>query len=706
MAASRDAPVRNLPAYVSVFFDCENRQQQIQDALAAHRLVTISGFGGCGKTRVAVEVARAAPGFEMVAFASLAECLEASQIAQRIRVALRVPASHEDTSHEDTLAQLCTFLDGRDVLLVLDNFEQLVDGGGAAVVVDLLARLPRLRCLVTTRRVLDVAGECEVAIGPLPLPSASMGLAEAAGIASVALFIDRARGVRPDFALTARNAPALIELSQALEGLPLAIEIAASRVRAYSPTEMQAALAQRFELLARHGPRAARHGRHASLHAAVDWSWQLLAPAQQRLLAALSVFRGGWTASTAESVCRAVGAHRRLDALVADSLLRTDVDVDGTTRFSMLETIREFARERLGDDAPALRARHRAHYLRVSRLTQDTGSALPQAELPNLIEALQSAVDDADPGTALAIAVALRAHWEACGMPPVVLRLLHRAAMALNDGDSAQAHAYATEALALAGDDPARRAAALASLALVTWERETLAEPVRPLLDEALALSIASHALQVQADSLRVMATVVLRHGAEDADYALADRLFEQAEALYHRTGQPTWAHRVMLSRAGCLTGLQRYADAAQVLEACERHFTASRSWADLIVLANMRGYLESGQLHWPEALAAGRRCVQLAWERHARLWLVTALWNLPQPLARLGEVATAAMLKSFSAHFWERHIGVLSADDIDSVQSLRRHAVEALGSEQTAGLWDAGARLSLQEAVRLALGA
>lgn len=719
MPASSDAPVRNLPASVSVFFGRGTEQRRLHDALSAHRLVTLSGFGGCGKTRLAVEVARAASGVDMVAFVALAECHDPRRIAERTRGALRMQASPQD----DALAQLCVFLADRDVLLLLDNFEQLAECGGAEVVVDLLARLPRLRCLVTSRRVLDVAGECEIALGPLPLPDASMALAEAAATASLALFIDRARSVRPDFALTARNGAALIELARSLEGLPLAIEIAASRIRAYSPAEMCAALAQRFELLARHGPRAQRHGRHASLQATVDWSWQLLAPAQQRFLAALSVFDGDWNALAVESVCDTTDAHRQLEALVADSLLRADVDARGDTRFSMLETIREFARERLGSEAPALRARHRAHYLRVARQACAAGAAMLEPEHPNLQQAIDSALADGEPGTALAIAAAMRAYWEGHGMPPAMLQRLHAAAascpaddanlhagldllasMALGAGDTAQAHECAARALAAAADDRAHRAAALVSLARVTWERDQQGDAVEPLLNEALDLATLADLPLVQADALRVSATVVLRHGALHADYARADELFARAEALYQRAGETTWAHRALLPRAGCLIGLERYAEAQQVLDRCEQHFAAVRSSTDLMALANMIGYLESGRGRWPEALTVGRRCIRLAWDCHARLWLATAMWNLPQPLTALGQLDVAARLKAFAARLWVRHIGPLSADDIDSLETVRRRAIERLGAEWTGTLWAAGAEMSLRDAVRLAL--
>jgi predicted ATPase len=713
--ATRDTPIRILPAYVSVFYGRETEQQRLHEMLARHRLVTLTGFGGFGKTRLAVEVARSIANVDTVAMVALAECDEPGQIPDLVRSALRMQASQDDV-----MAQLRAFLADRVVLLLLDNFEQLVEGGGAAMVESLLQQLPRLRCLVTSRRVLNVAGEQELALDPLQLPRTSMDLAEAAHTPSVALFVDRARGARPDFALTERNCAALIQLAQALEGLPLAIEIAASRIRAFSPQEMCAALSQRFDLLTRQGARALRHGRHASLEMTVNWSWQLLTPDQQSFCAALSVFRGGWTVAAAKVVCAAPDAGGQLEQLVAASLLRAETDPAGITRFSMLEAIREFAHERLGSEAGTLQARHRAYYLHVA---QQSGDSMHEEELPNFQQAIETAVADEDPAAALRIGVALRPRWEGLGMPPAVLRLLEHAQarcpaddqdlqaalnllalMTLHAGDTKRAHEYATHALVQAGAEPALRAPALVTLAKVKWEREQREKEVQPLLDEALTLATAADLSLVQADALRVMATVVLKHGSMHANYASADALFARAEALYRRTGESSWAHRVLLSRVGCLTGLELYAEAQQSLAVCERYFVARGSTADLIAVSNLTGYLESGQQHWREAVFAGQRCVQLAWQCQARRALIGALWNLPHPLAMLGEVATAARLMAFGARLWEQTIGPLSPNDVATVDGLRAIAQETLGAGETATLWLAGSELSLPEAVRLAL--
>ena len=717
IAAEHAPQLRSLPSYVSVFFGRESEQRCVLDALAEYRLVTLSGLGGFGKTRLAVESARAAAGFDSVAFIPLGECSDADLIANCIRGVLRMEASQEDA-----LAQLCAFLGEQEVLLVLDNFEQLVDDG-AAVVLKLLERLPHLRCLVTSRRVLNVPGEHVLAIDPLPVPQASMDAAEAAAIPSLALFIDRARGARADFALTDDNRTALIQLSRALEGLPLAIEIAASRIRTYSLTEMCNALAERFDLLTRQGQRGARYGRHASLQMTIEWSWHLLTPAQQHFFAALSVFRGGWTAAAVESVCETGAAREQLEALVADSLLRAEADESGVTRFSMLETLREFAQERLDTDTRKLRARHRAYFLQVARQAATADTSIAERDFPNLKQALNTAVEDGEPACALDIGVALRSHWEAHGTLPDELRLLRQALascpkdepslhaglnllaqLTLSAGDAEQAHGYAQRALLEAGDEPVRRATALVTVARVSWEREQRGDAVSSILDEAIALATAAGVANVQADALRVKATVALKHGSQDADFQAANALFERVEAFYRQLNQFRLAHRVLLSRAGCLAGLKRYDEAWQILARCEQYFAEVNSVADLIAVANMTGYLEAGQEHWREAVAAGRRCVQLAWDRHAHMLLATALWNLPDSLVLLGEVVVAARLMPFAARFWERSIGPLSASDAATVANVRKRAAKCLGVQRTNTLWAQGAELSLAEAVHLAL--
>ena len=713
----RAARSGNLRSYVSVFFGREEEKQRVLDALAQHRLVTLAGLGGFGKTRLAVESARAVERFDYVAFVPLSECTDAGLIADCIRSALRMEASQESA-----LAQLCAFLSDADVLLVLDNFEQLVDDG-TGVVMDLLERLLGLRCLVTSRRALDVPGEHVLLIDPLPLPQASMDAAHAVATPSVALFVDRARSARADFALTEDNRAALIELCRALEGLPLAIELAASRIRSYSPAEMRAALSERFDLLTRQGQRGTRYGRHMSLQTAIEWSWNLLGEKEQAFFAALSVFRGGFTAAAVESICATSEARALLESLISASLLRAEADDAGVMRFSMLDTLREFAQERLGAEARVLRERHRSYFLQQAREALAADLSVGEREVSNLKQALITAVEDGDPAFALDLGVALRPHWEAHGTLPDELCLLGEAAekctnadpslhsglnllaqLTLTAGDTERARDYAQRALHDAGKEPSRRAAALVTLARVNWERDQRDRAIVRSLDEALALATTAGAADVEADALRVKGTVALKHGSDDADYRAANALFERAETLYRRINRPRWAHRALLSRAGCLAGLRRHKEARRLLDQCEQYFAGIDSVADLIAVANMTGFLESAQERWQEAVAAGRHCVQLAWDRHAHLYLATALWNLPHPLVMLGEAGVAARLMAFAARFWEGGIGPLSASDRATVEQERKRTAKRLGSQRADALWAEGAALSLAQAVELAL--
>jgi non-specific serine/threonine protein kinase len=376
-------------------------------------LVTLAGLGGLGKTRLAVECARVARPFETVAFVPLAECTSVGLLADRIRSALRIQAAPEDP-----LSQVCAFLSGREVLLVLDNFEHLVEDG-AQVVAQLLERLPRLRVLVTSRRVLDVAGERVLRLDPLPVPDAWMETAAVAGNPSVALFIDRARGARADFALTEHNRAPVVRLCQALEGLPLAIEIAASRVRTYSPAAMCDALGRSLRAL--DAPGSARRPAWPPSLAARDDRMELESAYAARAVILRQPLRVSrrLDGRAVETVCDARDARDRLEALVVDSLLRADVMEGGTTRFSMLDTLREFAQERRCADEALLRARHRAFYLRVVNEALRDGDALDERDFPNVKQALATAIEDDEPARALELAAAMRPFWEAHGTLPM-----------------------------------------------------------------------------------------------------------------------------------------------------------------------------------------------------------------------------------------------------------------------------------------------
>lgn len=339
----------HLPLPVTRFF---GRGQELARACEmvlepGTRLVTLMGPGGNGKTRLAIEAPRqlVEPFSGAVWFVLLAETADAQSITKAVAEAMRLPPAPS----VEAMDQAVDVLSRQPALLVLDNFEQLVDAG-AHVIQELLERVPTLTCLITSRQQLNLSGERTLALQPLPTPQGKDSPELLSVFESVQLFVDRAQAVRPDFQVTSGNAAAVAGLCDSLEGIPLAIELAAARAQVLTPAQMLAQLQNRFEFLVNRKRDAA--ARHRTLRAAVDWSFRLLAPELQRFFCRLSVFRGGWTAAAAEAICTGEDPHGELQfrglaldhlaQLVECSLVLVEDQSDGM-RFRMLETLREYA---------------------------------------------------------------------------------------------------------------------------------------------------------------------------------------------------------------------------------------------------------------------------------------------------------------------------------------------------------------------------
>jgi predicted ATPase len=387
------------------------------------RLVTLSGPGGSGKTRLAVEVAgRLADRFSGgVSFVNLAPTADSKEVASAVARAHGVA----DTGERPLVAALCDRLRNRGRMLVLlDNFEHVADA--APLIQEVLDACPALTVLVTSRVVLHLYGEHEFPVAPLPVPdSAAASPERLMESASVQLFVQRAMAVRPEFKLTAANGRAVAEICRRLDGLPLAIELAAARAKILPPTELLARLDRRLELLTG-GPRDVPL-RQQTLRSAIDWSYGLLAPAEQMLFRRMSVFVGGCGLDAVEAVCDA-GEDLGLDvlsgvtALVDNSLLAQRVSDDGHTRCIMLETVREYARERLdesGETGATLRA-HAAYALVLAE--EGTSETVPadreawvrscDVEHDNLRAAIAYLVSTGNSEWGLRLGAALFKFWE------------------------------------------------------------------------------------------------------------------------------------------------------------------------------------------------------------------------------------------------------------------------------------------------------
>ena len=371
---SLDARPNNLPLPAASLVGRTAELAAIADLVRERRLVTLTGPGGTGKTRVALAAAHhlLAEFTDGAYFVALQDAWDRPAVAAATALALGVREKYDRELEQGVK----DFVEHRKVLLVLDNFEQVVEAG-APMVSELLAVSPGLHILVTSRAVLHVAGEQEFSVPPLDVPDPHelpptrlLGQIEA-----IALFVQRARAVAPDFSVTDDNAGAVTEIARRLDGLPLAIELAAARVKLLSPAAILDRLERRLPVLTT----AARDvpARQRTLHDAIEWSYDLLEPAEQRLLARLSAFAGGWTLDAAEAVHNpgrepGIDMLDGLSSLVDKSLVRPLAD-DATEapaepRFSMLQVIREFAAEKLDEDpdAESIRRRHATWVLRLA----------------------------------------------------------------------------------------------------------------------------------------------------------------------------------------------------------------------------------------------------------------------------------------------------------------------------------------------------
>ncbi len=398
----------NLPEPVGPLLGRATELDLLVASVRDHRVVTITGPGGVGKTRFMVELGRVlAPDFlDGVAFIPLADILEADAFIPALANALDVKEAEERTLGDGVMS----LIGDKKALLLLDNLEQIVSA--APEVARLVAACPGLRIVITSRTLLRIAAEREFPLGPLALPASSdAGSSESLlDYPAVALFVERARASNSSFALTPQNAGAVTEVCRRLDGLPLALELAAARLRILSPEALLERLGHALNVLTS-GPRDTAE-RHQTLRATIDWSHALLTESEQRLFRRMAVFVGGCTLADVEAVCAEPGetSFEELESLVDKALVQVDGQGD---RLRMLQTIGEYARERLEDssEAGAIALRHAQRYAAHARDIRDSIEGTDQvgavergiAEEGNLQAALDTLLASAKRGDTTAL---------------------------------------------------------------------------------------------------------------------------------------------------------------------------------------------------------------------------------------------------------------------------------------------------------------
>lgn len=660
----RPLPEGNVPVPVSTLVGRDRELEEICGALKSGevRLLTLTGPGGAGKTRLGIEAANALAGElpDGAFFVPLDTIRDQALLLPAIAHALAVRESGE----RPLLESLKERLAGRRVLVLLDNFEQLAES--AALLTDVLEAAPSLTFLVTSRAALRLNGEREYPVEPLGQTDA------------VALFVERAHAADPSFELTEENAAALEEICARLDGLPLALELAAARTKLLPPQAMLERLDQRLELLSR-GPRD-KPARHRALRDTVAWSYDLLEPEEQRLFAHLAVFSGGCILESAVAVC---DASLDVTAALLDHSLLERVD----QRLRMLETIREYALEQLASDdgADDVRRRHAEHFLKLaeSELVASQADWLAQldAELDNLRAALAWSVEAEEAGLGLRLASSLWEFWWV-------------------RGHLAEGRRWLDDALYRGKSEPpelrARALHAAASLATRQGAYGRAAE----LSEQSLALWEELGDVSGTARSLLSLGTVA----AEQGDQERAISLSERAAELYRESGDRR-GHALAVSNLGGIA-LERgeYAKAASLSEQAYGLFeTLEDSEGMAFALVN-QGFAALSEHEHERAIALLRQALRVLAELEFRDVIGYCFEGLAAVLAFIGQADSAARLLG-AAEALRESLGVdLAPAERETHEETAAAVRQALGEEQFSAAWRLGRELPLAEAIAYAL--
>ncbi len=725
----------NLPVEPNRFVGRGRDLAELALLLTDVRVLTLCGTGGIGKTRLALRLgADLANGFPDGAWlVSLADVAGPALVTTRVAGALGM----REEPGQPLDATLADALRDRRLLLILDNCEHLVTAC-AQLCQSLVASCPWLRILATSREPLRVPGETVWRVPPLSLPPAGTAAQELAQHEAVQLFTERAAAARPGFALGPGNAAAIAGVCRTLDGMPLAIELAAARVGVLAVEQISGRLSDRFQLLAT-GRRTAPP-RQRTLRATVDWSYELLAPAEQLLLRRLAVF-SGWNLEMAERVCAdeklpAEAVLDQLAALVDKSLVALDLEVAGGARYRLLDTIREYAAERLAasGEAPKLRRRHRDCLLEFIeavaaqafrrgdppwpvRLRMYKDACL---EADNFTAALSWTLEQDEPEPGLRLCIALRSPW-------------------VTDGDVAEGAKWLDQFLAQGAGMPdvapgilSRALVARAELAFEQQEYPT----ARRCAEAALAECHRAGGESAAAGALRVLGSAELRLG----NVGRAQELADQAAAAA-RTAGDDWQEGLALGTSAAAAARQgRIRDAQRGYEAALDSLRDNNRWGaaqilyGLAALAAERGDQEASLRYFSDALEIFReldarpeiaRCLaglgrlamaqqdvalarsrlteslQLSRATGQRLAVARGLEAFAQLSACEGQHARAAKLAG-AAQAFRSAIGAWSASGA-RLDKLLEPIRKQLGEQAANALLADGAAMTPEEAVRYA---
>jgi predicted ATPase/DNA-binding CsgD family transcriptional regulator len=676
-----------MPAEVTSFVGRRHELAEIRKKLAAARLVSLVGPGGVGKTRLAIRAAtglgRGFPGGAWMA--ELAELQDPALVGNAVMAALDL----RDQAATEPLALLCSYLKDARLLLVLDNCEHLLDGA-VRLVGAVLSAAPGVRVIATSREPLSVAGEHVLPVPPLDLPYATESLAQLRQNEAVMLFVERAAAASGRFELTAGNQEAVVGLCRRLDGLPLAIELAAVRTRALGPEQIRDRLGDRFGLLT--GGSRTAVPRHQTLRTTIEWSHDLLSPAERTLLRRLGVFAGRFRLDDVESVCCSgeVTAARALDLLssLIDKSLVTKEDAAGEACYRLHETMREYARLRTYEagEQDAVEQRCADHYLARCALFAAEGRyrlldwlAWMELEIDNVRAVLRSRIDHGDTRRGIDLATFLIWYW------------ITRA--------TAEGVRWLDELLAREAEPAAHPWAYFVRGFLAVLQNDPAA--ATPALERGVAAARSAAQPDVLSQSLAMASIAADMAG----DRMSSKRLLDEAQIV--AAGLEDLGATLMIHQANALNGLLD-GDLDAVRSAASQGARLARDAGDLYSLEMMllnQGFAEliSGDLResgqrFTEALRIARRLD----DRVAQIHLLGALGCCA---AGSGDPRPAARLFGAMENLRAEVGAGLNAGMAPVLAQATTSVAAALGSVEFETEFTAGRQLGRDAAARLALG-
>jgi predicted ATPase/class 3 adenylate cyclase len=734
-----DAPVHNLPSQLTAFIGRETEVAEVKRLLAGARLVTLTGSGGCGKTRLSIQVAHdvLADFAQGVWLVELAPLSDPALIPSTLAAVLGLL----DDGRRPMLELLVGFLRYKSLLVVLDNCEHVIEGC-AQLSASVLRACPTVRILASSREALGVAGEVAYRVPSLAVPHLGQlpTLEQLASLDAVRLFVERAAAARPGFALTTQNAAAIVQICQRLDGIPLAIELAAARVRLLAPAQIAARLDDRFQLLTG-GSRTALP-RQQTLRALIDWSYSLLSEPEQRLFRRLAVFLSGWTLEAAEVVCAGNGLEAAavldtLSRLVDKSLVLADETAD-ETRYRRLETIRQYSREKFAvtDEVEALRDRHLAYYVQFCELAevQLQGRESPrwtrrlEAEHDNIRAALQWGLAR-HPASALRIAGALQLFWNSSGYSAEGLRWTQQA---LEQGEAPTPEDLAVKAKALCGlafsylsRGDNERAQHLAEESVALYRQDTrapgpgLASALEVLAQAHFFLGRGAEAEALLQESLTVARAASDVSGAVTAlvnlarvravmygDLDRAQAYSEEGLRLARNAGMH-WLTSVLSQNLGLIAGQRgevvearrRFAEAIAAFQDSRSHFNVILAKSELAHLELQIGNQARALELYRETIVAFRDMSQhgaVAHQLECFAFIALAQAQYERAVRLLG-----------AAEAWRERAGTLMTPQEQAEYQQRLVAARSqFSADLFAGTWAAGRMLTIEEAIHYAITA